>query len=364
MADEDLVISIDDDAEIRTTETEGATDAVADLKSQLATLEEQTKAERERAAAAERRASEEAQRANRATEEVKSARTEITDRELDTVVSGIAAAQAEADAAQKDFEAAAESGDFKKQGEAQRRIARAEAKLLRLDESKADIEVRRADTEKQTRTPNATTEPARREPAVVDPIEAVLSQMRPETAAWIRANPDYGMALARDAAGRASKEDVRRANKLRAAHNDALADGYGQDTPEYFRHVENFVGITNSSTKAQRESTNGAGRQQQQNGSGERTRRASPSVAPVSGTGSGAGGNGNGGTEVRLSAKEADAARDGTHVWNPGNKHPKTGEPIKRDDPLVGQPIGTREFAKRKLAMQREGHYDRVYLEQ
>jgi hypothetical protein len=362
MADEELVISIDgEDEAIEKTEA-GSTDAVEDLKSQLATLEAQTKQERERAQAAERRAADETQRANRATEEIKTARTEITDRELDTVVSGIAAATAEAEAAQKDFEAAAEAGDFKKQGDAQRRIARAEAKLGRLDEAKADIEVRRADTEKRTGNPNATVETARREAPVADPIEAVLSQMRPETAAWIRAHPEHGMALARDVAGRASAEDIRRANKLRAAHSDAIAEGYGQDTPEYFRHVETFVGITSSSTKAQKEAANGAGRQQQ-NGSGERTRRSSPAVAPVSGTGSG-GAGGNGGTEVRLSAKEAEAAKDGTHVWNPGNKHPKTGEPIKRDDPLVGQPIGTREFAKRKLSMSREGHYDRVYLEQ
>jgi hypothetical protein len=357
MADDEISVTIDGD-ETQTDQHQGESskdaDAVADLKSQLDALKAQSETERSGREAAERRANQEAHEANRAREEVRTARTEIADRELDTIVSGIAAATAEAEAAQKDYEAAAEAGDFKKQAEAQRRMARAEQKIGRLDEAKADIEVRRADQERSRGDQQRGRDQTRQERTQPDPVESVISQLQPQTQAWLRKNADYGMAFARDVAGRASGDDIRKANKVRAAHSDALAEGIAENSPEYFAHIETFLELN------RKEQANGAGNRQQTNGGGERQRRQSPPTAPVSNVGAGS----SAATEVRLSAGEARAATDGTLVWNPGNTHPQTGKPIERNDPLVGQPIGHREMAKRKLYGQRNGLYDRVYVEQ
>lgn len=344
--EDDLVISIDGEGEKIGGETQ--VDAVDDLKSQLETLKASEKAERDRRESAERRAAQEAQEASRAREEVKTARTEVAARELDTVLSGIAQAQAEADSAQKDVEAAAEAGDFKKQAEAYRRLAKAETKLGRLDEAKADIEVRQSETSPRNRVERregGSDQTVVRRDTSTDPVEAFVSGRSPQTQAWLRAHPEHARSLAFDAMGTAGSDDARRARKLGAAHQDALAEGLTADSPEYFQHIETFIGL-------KKEAANGAREQQP-----ERQRRSSPAVAPVSQTGAGNGGNG--GTQVRLSSFEAAAATDGTIVWNPGNRHPETGKPIKRDDPIVGTPVGHREFAKRKLEMQKDGAYNK-----
>lgn len=349
MADEEIVINVDDEIE----HEEGATgasdknDAVEDLKSQFLSVQEQAKADRERAEAAERRAAQALQEANRARESERTARSEITESQMDTVLSGIAAAQAEAETAQRDFEAAAEAGDFRKQGEAQRRIARAEAKLQRLDEAKADVEVRRTSDTGGTRgnTDNGRESvrgDARQSPT--DPVEAFIQTRDSGTQKWLRDHPEQARALILD-------PNSRQAKKLSAAHADAIAEGYGEGSSKYFEHIESFVGL-------KKDSPNG----QQQNGSGERTRRSSPPAAPVS-EASGIGG-GSGGSHVKLAPHEARAATDGTVVWNPGNKHPKTGEPIKHGDPLVGQPVGHVEFARRKRALDRSGAYRNFLTEQ
>ena len=38
--------------------------------------------------------------------------------------------------------------------------------------------------------------------------------------------------------------------------------------------------------------------------------------------------------------------------------NPKTGQPLAKGDPRIGQPIGEREFARRKSIMQRQGYYE------
>ncbi len=342
MADEDIVISLDDDdsTEIRTPDGQ-KDEAVSDLKSQFETLKAETEAERKRAQDADRRAADAIREANRAREEVRSARTEVADRELDTVVSGIAAAQAEAEKAESDYAAAAESGDFRKMAEAQRRVARAEAKLGRLDEAKADLEVRRAGdgrVRSDESRPRAETRPADRA-SPDDPVEAIAGNLSPRSADWVRKHREVAATQKSWA-------------KVMAAHHDALANDLAPDSDAYFSHVEQFIGL--------KDKPNGNGRAQ--NGSGDRQRRASAPAAPVSNAAGGS--SAGGGTDVRLSPHEAAAAVDGTVVWNPGNRHPKTGEPIKHGDPLVGQPVGHREFARRKLAQQRQGLNDRVFVEQ
>jgi hypothetical protein len=282
MTEETITIDIDDEPH-----GEAPGDAVGDLKGQVAALQRQAAAEKARADRVER------------------------DNYAAQIRAGRENAQYAAQAAAAEFASAAEEGDFTRQADAQRRIARAEAEALRLQEAEAGIP-------RQTQVSG-------------DPIEAAIASRTPQTQAWFRSHPDQARAFALLMTGQASGDDLKRARKLSAAHEDALAEGYTADSPEYFGHVEKFIGIT-----------------------GERQRRSSPPAAPVSGA-SWAGGGSRGGTQVTLTAGEAAAATDGTHVWG---RHDLAAGRIK-DASQIGQPIGHREMGRRKLALQREGAYDR-----
>jgi hypothetical protein len=144
----------------------------------------------------------------------------------------------------------------------------------------------------------------------------------------LRAHPDF-------------IRDPRKQAKLTAAHYDAEGEGLVADTPEYFAHVERFLGITKGEAVAKSTPTEAA----------QVKPRASAPVAP----GSAVSNNGNGGSpQVMLTAREAAAAQDGTLVYN-------------YDDPKGkfknGDPIGLQEMARRKLAMQKQGLYDKSAYE-
>jgi hypothetical protein len=136
--------------------------------------------------------------------------------------------------------------------------------------------------------------------------------------------------------------------KISAADSDAVAEGFERGTPEYFKHVETYLGMNKPADK-----TNGEIRV------AAHSRRA-PS-APVAPVGDGGGSVGGGGSNVvRLTPGEAKASQDGTHVWG---RHDLAAGRIK-DAKLVGTPIGPSELARRKLEMQRQGLYSREWVEQ
>jgi hypothetical protein len=85
----------------------------------------------------------------------------------------------------------------------------------------------------------------------------------------------------------------------------------------------------------------------------EKKKPAQRAVAPV-GNSSANGGSPSSGNEVRLSAREAAAATDGTHVHN-------YDDPSGQKKYKKGDPIGIQEFARRKKKLQEQGAYDRTY---
>lgn len=323
MADDEIVVEIEEEKAPVVEKVVTATDPIADLKAQHDELVADRDREKQAAETARQQAAAERQRAAVAEKEVETARTEVAESRIGSVETGLSAAQTEADAAQADYTAAMEAGDWKRAGEAQRKMARAESTIGRLNEAKATLEVEK------------TTPPVRREAAPVvqaDPLETFIAGRSAPTQAWLRAHPDEARALALGT-------DSRRAAKLTAADSDAVAEGFARDTPEYFSHVEKFLGLTKPNGK-----TNGNGATQQ--------RRASAPVAPVQAS---AGGT-NGGTEVRLSKGEAASATDGTLTWNYDD--PSGQKRFKK-----GEPIGVAEFARRKLALQQSGQYDKSMTE-
>ena len=137
--------------------------------------------------------------------------------------------------------------------------------------------------------------------------------------------------------------DPKKNAKLSAAHYNAVAEGLAPDSSEYFDSVETFIGIKGNG-KANGHS----------NGKEQPKRKASVPVAPVQQSGGVTSGNG---TEVRLNKSEAQAATDGTIVWNYDD--PSGQKRFKK-----GDPVGVQEFARRKAKMTAQGLYDRSFSEQ
>jgi hypothetical protein len=314
MADEEeIVISLEGEADSGTEDA-----AVNDLASQFKELQGRLESESQARAAAERRAADEQRVAAQARQEATAARGEATDHQYETVSTGLAAAQAEATAAEADYAAAMEAGDFARAAKAQRRMASAEAKAVRLDEAKSDLEARRTAPEKTVQRTEA--------PQGDDPVERYIQGRSEPTANWLRSHREF-------------ITDPRKNAKLTAAHWSAMGEGLSVDTKEYFDHVEQSLGLKQALT-------NGAGKPPAR-------KPAAPPAAPVNGSGGGS--HGGGGT-VTLTKGEASAATDGTHVWNYDDPSPN--KRFKR-----GDPIGVQEFARRKLALQKQGAYDRSYVE-
>lgn len=300
--------------------------AVKDLVEQYKALEAKSAASDKEKAEANERAAVAQREADAAKRDAETARAAATSSNLDTITQALATAQALADAAKRDKKSARESGDFDAESEADERLIQARIDIRTYDEARSNLEARK------------TAQPVRDKPT--DPVEAYARGREPQTAEWLRQHRDYVI-------------DPRKNAKLTAGHHDAVAEGIKPDTPEYFEHVEKFIGLTKEPDKVVT-----AGDDVQRPGAAPTKKPAQRSVAPVAN--SSANGGGAGSKEVRLTPGEAKAADDGTHVWG---KHDLAAGRIK-DSSMVGRPIGLQEMARRKYAMDRQGLYDKVYYEQ
>lgn len=328
MADEEeIVVSVEGEAPGGDPIVVHQDDAVAELKRQYEALEADNKKRKDAEEAASRRAADADRRAAEAAARASAAETRVAESEGGAIESGIAAANSLASQAKADYKAALESGDFAAAAEAQERLADAVTDRKRLTEAKADLEARKSSAR--------TDEPPARTSG--DPFEQHLTKFTPRTADWMRSHRDW-------------VTDARKSAKLTGAHHMAVGDGLTPDTDEYFEHVEKTLGLRDQPAAR---TTNGNGNGQTRT----QTRRGGPPVAPVNGGAGGhssGSGDNRGGNQVYLTRGEAASATDGTLVWNyddPNGKFKK------------GQPIGIQEMAKRKLAMQRQGLYDKNAME-
>lgn len=304
---------VDDDATKITKKSDEA-DPIADLKSQFTTLQRTSQAAVNTALSA---ANEAKQRADRLETELKE---QSVGSQYDTVVAGLEAAESEVEQAKKDYKTAFEAGDGTGAADAQARLARAAVRVERLAEAKIDLESARTERRIGRSEPDQRQQQPTR-PA--DPVEAYVQGRTQPTANWIRQHPEF-------------VTDTTKNAKLTAAHFDAVGEGISVDSPEYFEHVEKFVGLKKPVEQ-------------------QRQRRPSAPTAPVRHSGEGP--STNGALEVRLTRGEATAATDGTHVWN-------YDDPTGKNRWKKGDPIGVQEFARRKAAMEQEGRYDRTYVSQ
>lgn len=278
--------------------------AVDELKEQFETLKAQSEAaRRERTEALRARADAEA----KASQTTRQAQASVLESQLFTLSSGISAAEAEAGAAEDAWAQAMSAGDYAGAARAQRKMQRAEAQLSRLEDAKGELEA-------YAKTPPKEAPPT-------DPVEAFVQGRTPRTASWLRAHTDHIL-------------DPAKQKAMERAHYSALGAGFDPDTDDYFTHVEEKLGLREVKEKEPQKEV--------------KKRSSAPPVAPANGaTGSPASSNT---IRVDLSSHERNAATDGTHTWD-------------HDDPKgrykKGQPIGEKEFARRKYLMQKAGLYDR-----
>jgi hypothetical protein len=207
------------------------------------------------------------------------------------------AVDAEMTRASQAFQQAWESGDASQMAQSQRDIAA--------------LEVRRANTQSVAEQLN------RSQPIPTDPVEAFAAGRSREAQDWIRSHPDYVLG-------------GRKTAKLQAAHSDAIAEGIAPDTPEYFSHVDGFLGIDGG----------GAGRRR--SSSDSEIRRVIVTDNPNKQIGP---------NEVRMSRGEYKAATE-TLVWN----HNSADGKYKKGDAL-----GVSEYLRRKgLMKQQPGWFDKL----
>lgn len=127
-----------------------------------------------------------------------------------------------------------------------------------------------------------------------DPVEALASQLTPRSADWVRAHPEYAT-------------DQRLYQKMLAAHSLVTADGTAPDSDVYFSSIERVLGIDNAQPAPKQ-------------------RQSAPPAAPVSRNG---GAPGTRPSHVTLTSAEREMAS------------------------MMG--MTDKEYAKNKLALQREG---------
>jgi hypothetical protein len=289
-------------------EAEAKDPALTDLAKQFKDLQDKEAETTRRLREAEQRAAE-----SRAEAEVSKKRE--SSYQLDTITTAISASQQDAESAKRDIRNAKQNGDLETELEAIDRLASARATLIRLDEAKQDLEARQKAPPKPQAKPQ------------LDAVEAFAQNRTPKTAAWIRAHPEYVT----------SERGIR---KLTAADAVAQAEDLIPDTPEYFAKVEEYLGIGKAEA-APTEASQVAPK-----------RSAAPPVAP----GAQVSGGNPSVQSVQLTRREADAATDGTLVWN-------YDDPSGKKKFKKGDPIGLQEAARRKMSLTRQGLYDRTYAE-
>ena len=202
------------------------------------------------------------------------AKNEVQDTNLQLVRNAIDTVKRNNDILKYNYSEAMSVGDYTKAAEIQETMGMNSAKLMELERGRSHME-------------NAPKVVAPEPPRHSDPVEELASQLSPRSADWVRRNPQC-------------VTDPRMYQKMVAAHNIAVADGYQPDTDDYFGQIEDTLKISKRvNTDYDDDPTSGAAKVTQ--------RRSAPPAAPVS---RGGGGTGSRPNEVRLTRDEIETARD------------------------------------------------------
>lgn len=176
-----------------------------DVQSQLAALKKKLEDEQRARKDAE-------ERALRAQQQAYSAYNEVEDTNLHLVTTAIETVKRDNDILKAQYSEAMSSGEYDRAAEIQETLAGNVAKLERLESGKLAMQTR----------------PKAAPPQASDPVEQFASQLSSRSAEWIRKNPQC-------------VTDPRLMQKMVAAHNLAVADGYQPDSDDYFGFIEDTL---------------------------------------------------------------------------------------------------------------------------
>lgn len=328
-----------------------------DLRAQLSDVTKRADEEKRRADEAEtRRQNAEAQGrrdrddAVKARQDARAARTEGAEGRKIAITNAITTQKTLLDSLESEYAAAFEAGDSKKIANLQRRMSESASELKQLEAGVTAIGA--DDDEPRGRATEGRVErdepPPRKQPQTEDEkFEAYVSQFSPRAQTWLRKHPE--------AVTNQSKNFG-----LLAAHNEARSMGYEADSDAYYAHLDRKMGYGRGDAAAdavRRDNPvdDDRGGDRHDDRSNNNRREPMRSVAPSRGNGSGGSSN-----SVHLTEGEVEAATKGTVTWNVGQTDHR-GVRITKDDPRVGEPIGTYEYARRKKAMDHEGRYATPY---
>lgn len=296
-------------------------DAAGVLRGQVEKLKgelETSKRQLNGAIAGQTEAQARAEQAARAAQEARRAAIEESSRSRESRKQGI---EAEAEALENSLAVANASQDYVQVAKIQRKMMALEAERIDLQRGEPPVP---ASTEgRVVREQQQPSHPTR-----TDIVEAMAATLAPPAAAWIRAHPDYA-------------SDPNKNTRLRAHHALVVADGFTVNSPEYFAEIEKRLGMTGDGSDA--------GKRGAATPPPASQRGASPPPRPSApARGSDDVGMDSGKVTVKLSRSEQSMATDGTMIWNYG--------------PLKGQPIGVKEYARRKAALQKDGRFETPYV--
>lgn len=268
-AEEDTVVVEEDEPQDEDVVVEktgvSVEDGITELKAQL-------EKERQARIEAENRAKEAAVLARRA-------KLEVDDTNLHLVNSAITEVKRENAWYKSAIREALEKGDYDRVTEFQEAMLVNVHKLNKLEEGKVAMESR----------------PRQEEYSSADPVEMFASQLSARSADWVRRNPQF-------------VTDPRLQQKMIAAHNLAVADGYAPDSDDYFSFIEDTLRMN------RREPPRALSLDQEEDSalssaSKPTQRRSAPPAAPVSRTSTAPSGNRSRPNEVRLTKDQIEAAR-------------------------------------------------------
>jgi hypothetical protein len=239
----------------------------------------------------ERRARADAEmRARQAHEQATKAYSEVNDTNTQLVHSAIQQVKTHNGILTSQYAEAMNTNDYERAAQIQSEISHNAAKLVHLENGLQEM---------KNAPPRMPVEPVPPAPRG-DALDQIINAVTPASADWLRSNRD-------------NLQDERSIKKMFRAHDDAIDDGVQPDTAEYFRYIEQRLGISRG---AEEENAMSAAAKPMQ-------RSAPPAAAPV-----------NRGTSprnnvVRLTRAEADMAK------------------------VLG--MTEKEYATHKLSLQREG---------
>jgi len=231
------------------------------------------KLEQERIARAEAE-----KQARMAREQVHHAHNEVHDSNLQLVRNAIETVKSTSEHLKRAYAEALSVGDYNKSAEIQEAMSINSARMMELERGRAAME-------------NAPPPPPPQQQRAADPVEDLASQLSPKSGDWVRRNPQC-------------VTDPRLYQKMVAAHNLAIADGYSPDSDDYFGFIEDTLKINRRQPPTREEIE---ADEPMSSASKPVQRRSAPPAAPVTRSGTA---NGQRPNVVRLSRAEAETARD------------------------------------------------------